>query len=169
MATYLKMVRFYYPNEGALTLLRLAQELICNGCPISVATVPPLYTVTLNGLGADFTIAEGLVYGDLTVLPDADLSIVEMNTEAAPTYCLGGFEGPNYNGEGIAELTVDMQEQTAAADITVFGALLWTDFGDGEVILGIARFDQPAVMLSGDILKVVGVLQLPSSVPGDEA
>jgi len=168
MATFLAMVRFWYPNEGALSILEMAKENMCVGCPIAVAPVAPAPTMELAGISADFTIAEGLLYGDLAVITTGDLTPIPMNGEADPDYCEGHFEGPNYNVEGIAELTIDMQTFVSGADQTVFGVVISKDTGGDPVIFGVARFDAPIVLASGDNLKVVGFLRVPASVPGDE-
>jgi len=164
MAAFMRNVRFYIPTEAAGSLLRLVMNQLCAGCPISVGGEPPDPVLTLQLFQNDAEITDATVFADL--FPGAVVAPIEMNTEAAPGYCDTHIEGPSIDTDGLWKLIFDQATFETTGAESFFGAFLYADFGDGDVLVAAGRFDEVVIALNaGDFVKVTGTLPLPPVVP----
>jgi len=157
--------RFWVPTQAAMAIMRQVFAASCAGCPISVGGEPPDPVINLSGYDVDIEITDGTTFVDVN--PD-QTDFVELNAEAAPPYCDGHLEGPVIDPEtGLATIIVDEHVITSTSGLQYFGAAIWTDFGDGNVLLGVSRF--PVAIGSGevgDVFKISGPWSLCACVPG---
>jgi len=164
MAALIRHVRFYVPDEAAGSLLQLILNQMCAGCPISVGGEPPDPVISMTVYQADVEITPALVFSEI----DEGLVVarIDLNAEAGPGYCDGHIEGPSFDDDEW-KLIFDQATFETGSSGTAFGAALVADFGAGDVLIGIGRFDTPATFLeaSGEFLKVTGTLPLPAIVP----
>jgi len=165
MAVYQREVRFYFPTEGAMSLLTLMKNQMCAGCPISVGGEPPDPVIEMQLYFNDIELVDATEYGDLGVAAPGDVAPVELNTEAAPGYCDGHIEGPSVDVDDIAKLIFDQAIFEALAGFNASGVVIRADFGDGNVIVAVGRFTPIVPVVTGDLIKVTGALWLPAVVP----
>jgi len=164
MQAYVRNVRLYIPTEAAGSLLRLIMSQLCAGCPISVGGEPPAPVLTMGLFANDVEITDASAFVDFS--PAGVVAEVEMNTEAAPDYCLGHIEGPGLDTDGLWKLIFDQATFETAGAETFYGAYLYADFGDGDVLVAVGRFDELVIAsAAGDFVKVTATLPLPPVVP----
>lgn len=181
----LEQLSFWLPAEAQGSLLTLAQHAICNGCPAGVgagdpAAAPPPYDIYLAIYASDAPIVAGSVFNDFGFNPpgSGDHSPIKLNGEAAPDYCLDMIEGPAPGMDGLWRLVVDQQifgPTGSGGEFYGAGLVLVPEgdtFGDpGTMLLGVARFSAPPVVMDGvaDLLKItaelVPCLCLPPDIP----
>ena len=167
MAVYVHNVELFLPTEAALSLLTLTRFQICNGCPISVAGEPPDPVIQFQLYENAIEITDATVFADLGVV--AAPAPIDLNAEAAPDYCLGHIEGPDVQPDGLPTLIIDQHEfDPAPFAMTLSGVAIVADLGAGDVIIGVAAFAAPQPLLTGDVLKVSGLLKLHPHVPADD-
>jgi len=157
---------FFTPAEAAVSIFRMVMAQICNGCPISVGGEPPDPVVKLGLYVNPTEIVDSTTFAELGV-EEADE--VELNSEAAPDYCLGHLEGVQVSPEdNLPTIIVDEHAITTTLGATWAGAAVYADFGAGNVLLGVSSFPvSPAIGSgeAGDIIKVGGNWRLCSCVP----
>lgn len=159
--------RFYIPSEAAFNLMHAIKSQACAGCPISVGGEPPDPEWKLSICSSPFEITDGITFGDLGVV-EADE--VVLNAAAGPDYCEGGIEGPiNDPVWSLPGLVIDQQIITGSGGETAYGAAIYADYGDGNLLLGLAQFPVPLGDGSpGTIFKISGKLLLCSCLPAEE-
>lgn len=167
MAVFMANERFYVPDQAAMSIMRLVFDQLCAGCPISVGGEPPAIEIKLSYYNADIEITPATVFADINVV-EADE--VVLNQEASPTYCLDHLEGPDVDPEtGLPTIFVDQHAITTVGDSQAFGAAIYADFGDGNVLLGVSKF--PVAIgtgVAGDIFKIGGPWSLCACTPAAE-
>jgi len=165
MAVYMFQVRLWVPLEGSMSLLRLVQQQLCAGCPISVGGEPPAIQISMALCEAGFEITEALTFIELSAQM-ADPAPILLNDETGPGYCDGNIQGPSLGLDGVPQLIFDQQIFTQVAGGTnPVGLVVYADTGDGDQIVGVALFDQPFLLNAGDQLKVSATLPLPAVIP----
>jgi hypothetical protein len=156
------------PTEGTEAILEGLRSALCAGCAAGTgvgtpaATTPPLgdLTLCLNTNAVDPT--AGLAFGDLALTDDVGGAPVDINAEAAPDYCIDGFEGPAIGTDGFYRLIVDQQIFTAAGGATtppvITGVALVLD---GNRLLAYGPLPAgPANFETGDIVKLSAQMTL---------
>jgi len=161
----LRSVEFWYPTQGAGSLAKLIYNQMCAGCPISVGGEPPDPVISMELFTSNVEITDALLYDELTVGTGSSVDAVELNTEAAPDYCDLHIEAPTLDSDGQWKIIFDQALFTTIAADTYWGAVISADFGDGTVIIAVAKFDEVVTPESGDLVKVSGVLPIVPAVP----
>jgi len=156
------------PTEGTEQILSALKTALCAGCPAGIgagdpaATTPPLgdLTIVLNTNAVDPS--AGLSFDDLAPTDDAGGAPIDVNQEAAPDYCIDGFEGPAIGIDGYFRLVLDQQIWTAAGGastppvITGYALVL-----NGDTLLAYGPLPNgPANFETGDIVKLSAQLPL---------
>jgi len=164
---YQAQCRFWMPLEAQSTAARLLFLQACNGCPISLAEVPPDPTIYLTYCGAPLDIVDTMTFSELNASED---DAVELNNEATSPWCDGHLEGPVIDPETLLPtIIVDEHAITTSAPVGATGACLYTDFGDGPVMLGVGVFPAPlGAGETGDIFKISGRLMFCPCTPATE-
>jgi len=165
---FVEDVDLMIPTEGTEAILEGLRSALCAGCAAGIgagnpaATTPPLgdLTFALNTNAVDPT--AGLAFADLALTDDAGGAPVAINGEAAPDYCIDGFEGPAIGGDGYWRLLVDQQIFTAAGGATtppvITGVALILD---GNRLLAYGPLaGGPANFETGDIVKLSAQMTL---------
>jgi len=166
MAAFQRQARFWIPTEAAGSLLRLVYAQLCAGCPISVGGEPPAPVLSMDLYTAPVEITDALTIADLALAGGVSVTALELNAEAGPGYCDGHIEGPSLDTDGLWKIVFDEAIFETTTPDGYFGAALYADFGDGNVLVGISQFDEPVIALTiGDFVKVSGTLPLPPVVP----
>jgi len=164
MAAFMRNVRFYIPTEAAGSLLQMVYNQMCSGCPISVGGEPPDPVLSMQLFQNDVEITDATVFADL--FAGAVVAAIELNTEAGPGYCDGHIEGPSLDTDGLWKLIFDQATFETTGAESFYGAYLFADFGAGDVLVAVGRFDEVVISLdAGDFVKVTGTLPLPPVVP----
>jgi len=161
---YTAQADLYQPTEAALAVATMTFNAICAGCPISVGGEPPDPVVKVSYAAGDFEITDALVFGDLNVQEAAEL---ELNAEAAPPYCDTHLEGPAIDPvSSVPIIILDQHIFTSPDGSMAFGVAIYTDFGAGNVLLGVGKFDAPLGLGEiGDIFKISGKWRFCPCVP----
>jgi len=159
---------FQIPREGIGVIMERLMENFCEGCPAGTGVGTPAATVPTALYLALVTnnppVSAALEFADLVISDATGGTVIHLNNETPPTYCLGNIEGPSLGLDGEWQIIFDQQIWTITAqgttDATAFGIALLSGTSADRLVAYAPIEGGPAPLENGDLVKFTGSMRM---------